>query len=163
MSFNTIPAFSMPDIQARDAETISELELALSTHGFFTITDHGISDEILKASYKASKEFFSLPETLKNNYAHPEKAGARGYTPYGKETAVGETTPDLKEFWHHGPIVDHSYDIRVPKNLLIEELEDFNNLYDDLFSNLNRIGAKLLSVIALSLELNPDFFNAWID
>ena len=58
MSFNTIPAFSMPDIQARDAETISELELALSTHGFFTITDHGISDEILKASYKASKEFF---------------------------------------------------------------------------------------------------------
>ena len=42
MSFNTIPAFSMPDIQARDAETISELELALTTHGFNTITDNVI-------------------------------------------------------------------------------------------------------------------------
>ena len=99
----------MPDIQARDAETISELELALTTHGFFTITDHGISDEILKASYKASKEFFSLPETLKNNYAHPEKAGARGYTPYGKETAVGETTPDLKDSKKHCLALEKSF------------------------------------------------------
>jgi isopenicillin N synthase-like dioxygenase len=48
MSFNTIPAFSMSDIQKRDAETITELKLALTTHGFFTITDHGIADDILQ-------------------------------------------------------------------------------------------------------------------
>ena len=58
MSFDTIPAFSMPDIQKRDAETIAELKLALTTHGFFTITDHGISDEVLQESYKVSKDFF---------------------------------------------------------------------------------------------------------
>jgi len=161
MSFNTIPAFSMPDIQARDAETISELELALSTHGFFTITDHGISDEILKASYKASKEFFSLPETLKNNYAHPEKAGARGYTPYGKETAVGETTPDLKEFWHHGPMVDGSYDSRISENIEVSEIPDFNDQFDILFNQLNLLGMKVLSAIAVILDKEPNFFDAW--
>ena len=51
MSFNTIPAFSMFDIQQRDAKTIAELKLALTTHGFFTITDHGIPDEVLHSSY----------------------------------------------------------------------------------------------------------------
>ena len=55
MSFDTIPAFSMSDIQDRDAQTIAALKLALTTHGFFTITDHGISDEILQSSYKFSQ------------------------------------------------------------------------------------------------------------
>ena len=50
MSFNTIPAFSMSDIEQRDIETIADLKLALTTHGFFTITDHGIADEVLQSS-----------------------------------------------------------------------------------------------------------------
>ena len=54
----------MLDIQERDAETISQLKLALTTHGFFTI-DHGIADEVLKSSYKLSKDFFSLHEDIK--------------------------------------------------------------------------------------------------
>ena len=126
MSFNTIPAFSMLDIEQRDAETIAELKLALTSHGFFTITDHGIADEVLQSSYRLSKDFFALPNTVKQTYANPEKAGARGYTPFGKETAVGETTPDLKEFWHHGPMVDDSYDSRISENISVSEIEDFN-------------------------------------
>ena len=59
--------------------------------------------------------------TVKQTYAHPEKAGARGYTPFGKETAVGETTPDLKEFWHHGPMVDDSYDSRISENIQFQK------------------------------------------
>ena len=161
MSFNTIPAFSMPDIQKRDAETIAELKLALSTHGFFTITDHGIADDVLESSYKLSKDFFSLPETIKNTYAHPEKAGARGYTPYGKETAVGETTPDLKEFWHHGPIIDDSFDHRISENISVSEIPKFNDQFDILFKQLNLLGMKVLSAIAIILGKEASFFDAW--
>ena len=143
MSFNTIPAFSMSDIQKRDAETIAELKLALTTHGFFTITDHGIADDILQSSYRLSKDFFSLSENIKNTYAHPEKAGARGYTPFGKETAVGETTPDLKEFWHHGPMIDDSYDHRISGNISVLEIPDFNSQFDLLFNQLNLLGMKV--------------------
>ena len=125
MSFNTIPAFSMLDIEQRDAETIAELKLALTSHGFFTITDHGIADEVLQSSYRLSKDFFALPNAVKQTYANPEKAGARGYTPFGKETAVGETTPDLKEFWHHGPMVDDSYDSRISENISVSEIRRF--------------------------------------
>ena len=162
MSFNTIPAFSMSDIQDRDAQTIAALKLALTTHGFFTITDHGISDEILQSSYKFSKDFFSLPEDVKNTYAHPDKAGARGYTPFGKETAVGEHTPDLKEFWHHGPIIDDSFDKKIPKNLTIDQIPSFNENFDNLYSELHKIGTRVLSVIALSLGLENDYFESWV-
>jgi len=161
MSFNTIPAFSMSDIEQRDIETIAELKLALTTHGFFTITDHGIADEVLKSSYRLSKDFFSLPDAVKKTYAHPEKAGARGYTPYGKETAVGETTPDLKEFWHHGPMVDDSYDPRISKNILVSEISDFNDQFDILFDQLNMLGLKVLSAIAVILGKEPSFFDSW--
>jgi isopenicillin N synthase-like dioxygenase len=161
MSFNTIPAFSLFDIQKRDAKTIAELKLALTTHGFFTITDHGIADEVLRSSYKLSRDFFSLPETIKNTYAHPEKAGARGYTPFGKETAVGETTPDLKEFWHHGPMVDDSYDSRISENISVSEISDFNQQFDLLFNQLNQLGMKVLSAIAVILNKKSSFFDNW--
>ena len=162
MTFDSIPAFSMLDIQQRDAETISQLKLALTSHGFFTITDHGIADEVLKSSYTYSKDFFSLHEDVKNSYAHPEKAGARGYTPFGKETAVGEKTPDLKEFWHHGPIIDDSYDSRISENISVSEIPGFNDQFDILFNQLNILGMKVLSAIAVILGKEPNFFDAWV-
>ena len=162
MSFNSIPSFSMSRIEDRDHATIEELKLALMTHGFFTITDHGISDDVLTSSYSVSKEFFALSDEIKNSYAHPEKAGARGYTPYGKETALGETTADLKEFWHHGPIVDELFDSRIEKNIEVKEIENFNSQFDILFSQLNNLGLKVLSSIALILGKKDNFFNDWV-
>ena len=161
MTFNTIPEISMLDIKNRDEKTIHELSLALTAHGFFTITDHGISDEILTESYKLSKDFFDLDESTKNTYAHPEKAGARGYTPFGKETAVGETTPDLKEFWHHGPQVDESFDSRIASNIYVKEVQAFNDQCDLLFNQLNNLGIEVLRAIALILNLNSKFFDEW--
>ena len=162
MSFNSIPSFSMSRIEDRDHATIEELKLALMTHGFFTITDHGISDDVLTSSYSVSKEFFALSDEIKNSYAHPEKAGARGYTPYGKETALGETTADLKEFWHHGPIVDELFDSRIEKNIEVKEIKNFNSQFDILFSQLNNLGLKVLSSIALILGKKDNFFNDWV-
>lgn len=152
----------MSRIEDRDHATIEELKLALMTHGFFTITDHGISDDVLTSSYSVSKEFFALPDDIKNSYAHPEKAGARGYTPYGKETALGETTADLKEFWHHGPIVDELFDSRIEKNIEVKEIKNFNSQFDILFSQLNNLGLKVLSSIALILGKKDNFFNDWV-
>jgi len=160
---NTVPEISFKLLEKNDPDSIEILKNALSSHGFFSVIDHGLSSLLAENCYKASEKFFNLDLELKLKYHHKNLKGARGYTPNGIETAVGENVPDQKEFWHHGPIVDETYDNRVPKNLFIEELEDFNELYDDLFINLNNIGAKLLSVIAISLELKPEFFNTWVD
>ena len=39
---------------------------------------------------------------LKQKYHVPGTNGARGYTPYGIETALNEKVADQKEFWHQG-------------------------------------------------------------
>jgi isopenicillin N synthase-like dioxygenase len=61
MSFDSIPSFSMLDLNKRDENTIRKLKLALTSHGFFTITDHGIADEVLEKSYKVQPRFFFTP------------------------------------------------------------------------------------------------------
>ena len=122
MSFHSIPSFSFESIKQSDPKTIEDLTGALSSHGFFTITDHGVPEQLLTDGYTKSKQFFNLPFEQKNQYAHPEIAGARGYTPFGKETALGETVPDLKEFWHHGPQVNESFDSRIASNIKVNEI-----------------------------------------
>jgi isopenicillin N synthase-like dioxygenase len=109
-----------------------------------------------------SKKFFELEEATKNTYAHPEMGGARGYTPFGKETALGETTPDMKEFWHHGPVTDDSFDTRITSNINVAELPEFNSQFDGLFNDLNLLGMKVLSAIAVILHKEPNFFDDWV-
>jgi len=154
-----IPKLSLKSLNKNDKEAINILSEALSDHGFFVITDHSIPHYLFDKAYEYSKKFFDLEVPIKNSYSFRENAGARGYTPFGKETALGETVPDLKEFWHHGPIVDSSYDSRIMKNVLVNEIDDFNNVFDDLFNQMNSLGIKLLSSISLTLGLPEDFFN----
>ena len=163
MSFDSIPSFSLKAIKRLDASTVDNLTKALSLHGFFTITDHEISDDVLNSSYLKSKEFFALGESNKIKYAHPEIAGARGYTPFGKETALGETVADLKEFWHHGPSVNDTFDPRIASNISVTEIPDFNCQFDRLFTNLNDLGCEVLKAIAVILGKEKNFFNAWVE
>ena len=116
---------------ANNLDDFKNLSEALQFHGFFSIYDHQIEKVHIEQCYKKSQEFFNLDLDIKNKYAFPEIGGARGYTPFGKETALGEDVPDLKEFWHHGPVLDNFFDHRVYDNIKIKEVDDYiiqNNL-----------------------------------
>ena len=154
-----IPKLSLNDLVNNNQTSIKILSSALSDHGFFVITDHQIPHSLFDRAYEYSKIFFELDLNTKNLYSYRESAGARGYTPFGKETALGETVPDLKEFWHHGPVIDDSYDERIMKNVYVQEIDGFNNFFDDLFFEMHNLGSKLLSSISLSLGLDSNFFD----
>jgi isopenicillin N synthase-like dioxygenase len=161
MSYS-IPELSFKDIEKGDAQSIAALKEALEEHGFFSINNHGVSDELLTKCYSLSKDFFNLSQDIKNNYHQKNLKGSRGYTPVGIETAVGETVPDQKEFWHHGPNVNYLFDSRIEKNITVSEINQFNNQFDLLFSQLNSLGIKVLSSIAIILGKEPTFFNSWV-
>jgi isopenicillin N synthase-like dioxygenase len=163
MSNLTIPEISFKDIKVKDPVAIESLSSALQEHGFVTFVEHGISSSLLEDAYNISKEFFALPNEIKQNYARPETGGARGYTQFGKETAVGETVADLKEFWHHGPEIDNSYDSRIRENLPILELEEFNIICAQLFKELHKLGLSILQSIALILNKPENFFDTWVE
>ena len=158
-----IPELSFVDIEKGDSNSINILSDALEDHGFFSITEHGLSNELVDKCYQLSKQFFDLKYEIKNKYSSVGSKGARGYTPKGIETAVGENVPDQKEFWHHGPVVDDTFDQKIPKNIIIEEMPEFNKYYDELYFELHKIGSRVLSVIALSLEIDKNFFTPWIE
>ena len=160
---NQVPELSFKNIEKGDTFSINILKNALSDHGFFSITDHGLSQDLINKCYKCSKEFFDLDTDTKYLYSSVGSKGARGYTPKGIETAVGEKVADQKEFWHHGPVVDETYDKNIPKNLYIKEVPNFNENFDELYSELHIIGSRVLSVISLSLGLGKDYFWPWIE
>ena len=161
MSKQLIPELSYLDIKDGNKEALKELKNALTEYGFFSIIDHGLDTELLKNSYAYSKKFFDLPVEEKSKYAFPQNAGARGYTPFGKETALGEVTPDQKEFWHHGPNIDSSYDSRIHTNINVNEIVGFNDNFDQLFNAINKLGMDVLKIIALLLNKEANFFDSW--
>ena len=154
-----IPKLSLNSLLKNDDQSLELLSNALSNHGFFIITDHKIPHSLFNKAYKYSEKFFNLDTSVKNEYSFRENAGARGYTPFGKETALGETVPDLKEFWHHGPVIDDSYDKRIMNNIYVNEIDEFNTVFDELFNEMNTLGTRLLSSISLTLGLDENFFN----
>ena len=154
-----IPKLSLTNLLQNDIHSIDLLSNALTNHGFFVITDHGIPFTLFNKAYEYSEKFFNLETSLKNTYSYREYAGARGYTPFGKETALGETVPDLKEFWHHGPVIDSSFDKRIMRNISVSEIQEFNHIFDNLFNEMNSLGSKLLTSISLTLGLPFDYFK----
>ena len=160
---NTIPELSFKEIERGDSFSINLLSEALSDHGFFSITQHGLSKDLVDNCYKSSKAFFDLDYQIKNAYSSVGSKGARGYTPKGIETAVGEKIADQKEFWHHGPLIDETYDKNIPANINISQVPEFNKHFDELYEELHSIGSRVLSVIALSLGLDHNYFNSWVE
>ena len=160
---SSVPRISFKHLVKKDDEALKNLSIALEDHGFFSIKDHGLSKELIDACYEKSIDFFNLTNDKKIKYSFPNNAGARGYTPFGKETALGEKVPDLKEFWHHGPVVDKSFDERIKKNIYISEIDEFNETFDKLFIELNNFGIELLSCIALSIGLEKNYFSEWVN
>ena len=118
---------------------------------------------MVKNCYKSSKAFFDLDYDIKNTYSSVGSKGARGYTPKGIETAVGEKIADQKEFWHHGPVVDETFDDKIPQNLNIDQVPEFNKYFDSLYQELHKIGSRVLSVIAMSLDIDNNYFDPWVE
>src|SRR6185503_14747181 len=76
--------------------------------GFFTITGHGVPDAVIGDLRGAAHAFFALPLADKLASRHRVAGTNRGYRPVGGEslsaTRDEESPPDLKEFFHVGPV-----------------------------------------------------------
>src|SRR5476651_497068 len=138
-----------------------EIGKAFNETGFVTITNHGLSKELIDDLYKQVKILFALPDAIKEKYEIPELSGQRGYTSKGKETAKGFKTPDLKEFWQIGQTVTDGDPVKeeYPDNVMVEELPDFNKVTLEVYQKLEAAGKVLLQAIAVYLGLDEHYFD----
>ena len=141
-----------------------ELGRAFNDSGFVTITNHGVSQELIEKLYEKIQAAFSLPTDQKQQYEKIELAGQRGYTSAGKETAKGAKTADLKEFWQIGQEVLDNDPIKFayPDNEFLVEIPEFNEVTREIYQRLESNGKHLLRAIATYLELPVDYFDAHV-
>lgn len=134
---------------------------AFNETGFVTITNHGLSKELIDSLYEQVKNLFALPEEVKLKYEKAELAGQRGYTSKGKETAKGFKVPDLKEFWQIGQTVTDGDPVKVqyPDNVEVAELPEFNRVTREVYQKLEAAGKGLLQAIAVYLGLDEHYFD----
>lgn len=165
MSTVNIPRLDLNDyINGSDADRkqfSDNIGQAFNQTGFVTITNHGLSKQLIDDLYTHVKALFALPDAVKQQYEIPGLAGQRGYTGKGKETAKGFKTPDLKEFWQIGQTVtdgDVAKDL-YPDNVVVDELPSFNTTTLEVYKKLEDAGKHLLQAISVYLNLPENYFD----
>ncbi|UNY98079.1 isopenicillin N synthase family oxygenase [Zhouia spongiae] len=165
---NQIPSVDLSDFlsedPARKQKFIDEIGAAYEDIGFVALRGHFLSDELVASLYEEIKNFFNLPQEVKDKYEIPGIGGQRGYTSFGKETAKGFKKPDLKEFWHFGQYVEDDPKLAddYPDNVIVEELPEFNKAGKETYKMLEKTGQYVLRALALYLGLEETYFDKYI-
>ena len=150
----------------RDPEGFAEeLGRSFERYGFAIIADHGIPTGLIARAEAKAKLFFALPEEVKRKYHIAGGGGARGYTPFGIETAKGATAFDLKEFWHVGRELaeGHRYSDTMAPNVWPTEVDGFKETFLALYGAFETAGLRILEAIARHLKLAPDYFEDTVE
>jgi isopenicillin N synthase-like dioxygenase len=162
MDLDALPVLSLADAPARFSDEIGN---SFRSFGFALVRDHGIDAGLVTEAWRLTAEFFALPEAEKRGYFDRGLHGARGYTPFRTEVAKGASETDLKEFWHVGRDLPagHPLSASMPPNVWPARPAGFRETFEALFAALDRVGAVILSRMAVDLGLAPDWFDPAID
>jgi len=134
---------------------------SFARYGFAVVADHDLTPDLVEGALARTKAFFALSDDTKRAYHQAGGGGARGYTPFGIETAKGADHFDLKEFWHMGRDLPagHPYGAYMPPNVWPAEIDGFETYIGGLYRALDQLGLKILGAIALHLGLPLAFFD----
>ena len=146
-------------------EIADELGRSFAEYGFAVVRDHGIPQDLIDRAEATSKEFFALPDDVKQSYKIEGGGGARGYTPFGTEKAKDAEVFDLKEFWHVGRTLEPGHPLNefMAPNVWPSEIDGFKETFSDLFAAFEAAGLTALEAIALHLGLERGFFAPTVE
>lgn len=163
-----VPSVDLTDFILDDPERkqqfIKEIGTAFEEIGFVALSGHFLSEQLVADLYNEIKQFFQLPQEVKDSYEIEGIGGQRGYTSFGKEHAKGRTEGDLKEFWHFGQYVTDNSKLAAayPDNVLVKELPRFNQVGKETFKMLEKTARYVLRALALHLKLEETYFDEFI-
>jgi len=155
-AFQQIPVIDLsqsPDV------IVEELMNALTTIGFATLIHHGLPMDLFPKALAASKSFFDLPATVKQQYAFQGSESNRGYIGLGVETLDlvdgDNTTVMYKESLEIGKEDEPGYHNEWP-----DELSE-TSFRDDLleyFRLMDALHLQIMRWIGIGLKLDdPDY------
>ena len=146
------------------ADVAAEIRRAAEEVGFFYVANHGIDPALQRGAQAAAHAFFALPEAEKRRVAVNQRN--RGFMAMGDCQLPGAATTDLKEVFFWGPEADDDDpDVLAGRPLVGANnwpafMPDLREAIWPYYEAATACGANLLRAIAVSLDLEPDFFAA---
>ncbi|EEF30909.1 2-oxoglutarate-Fe(II) type oxidoreductase hxnY [Ricinus communis] len=142
---------SLPD----HFSTANSIRQACVEYGFFYLVNHGIEQELIAKVFEESKKFFSLPFAEKMKLLRNEH---RGYTPLFAENldfSLSNSKGDCKESFYIGPLEKSDLN-QWPSQ---EVLPSWRPTMEAYYNKALSAGKRLISLIALALNLDKDYFE----
>ncbi|KAL6985955.1 hypothetical protein U1Q18_019329 [Sarracenia purpurea var. burkii] len=154
-------ALQLPIIDLASSDritTANSIRQACVECGFFYLINHGVEETLQKRAFDESKKFFALPVEEKVKLARKDN---RGYTPLYAEKLDHSSSSkgDSKESFYIGPlesISSHSNRNQWPSE---EALPSWRSTMESYYERVLTAGKRLISLIALALNLDEDFFE----
>ena len=155
---------AVPTLDAGSSESAHfarALSAAYEEYGFVIIQNHGIEKRVIDHCLECFHRFFALPTAEKRRYQVVGGGGARGYTPFGIETAKGATHHDLKEFWHVGRELPPGHRLAkdMAPNIWVDDIPGFRESTLSLYESFDALGRRLLAPIARTIGLAENYFD----
>jgi len=169
----TIPVIDISQALAGQPQTQLEtvaaaIDTACCEVGFFAVTGHSVDPKILRDAWDAATAFFDLPLEEKLRAPTPSPQHAYGYSPMAAETlarSLGHNTlPDLKESLSIGPL-ELPPEIPPEATGLLAATDwptapaQLRPAWEAYFRAMSELSAQLLSLMAVGLGLQPDYFE----
>jgi len=131
--------------------------------GFFYLANHGLPAEVLARSFRASREFFALPQEEKAQVAWQSAISNRGYVAVRRERLDPSKPGDLKEAFNAGPEPAAPLppgERPYRENRWPPGRPEFRATVLELLENCVATANRVLEAFALALHLPENFFVA---
>ncbi|XP_062918028.1 uncharacterized protein LOC134353696 isoform X2 [Mobula hypostoma] len=131
----------------------TEFMRELNKNGFVYLKNTGIKEEQVFRAIDICRKFFLLPKEIKQKYAHSKDTEVphHGWYDFETESLNSENLNDLKEAFNLSALTSND---RWP----IKEVPEFSNCLESLFRTCEELSTQILKVLALSLDVETDFF-----
>ena len=149
--------------RAARRDVARQIGAACRAHGFFYVVGHGVDPALMQRLERLSRVFFAQDLATKQRIAmiHGGRAW-RGYFAVGDELTSG--VPDRKEGLYLGDELAPDHPLvraRTPVHgaNLFPELPGFRETVLDYIAAVTALGHRVIAAIALSLDLEDDYFT----
>jgi isopenicillin N synthase-like dioxygenase len=171
-----IPA-SIPvvDLETSPDAAATAIHRACRETGFFYIANHGVPSGLVEAQFDWARRFFSLPLEEKQTLHMSRSPSAAGYEPIGgqrldsQDAGADSAPPDLKESYYCATELASDHPLARKRirgfghNQWPANLPGFREQMLRYHAAMSALGNRLLSLIALSLELPENWFTPQYD
>jgi len=166
-NFEEIPVIDLEGLKYTNPQKLVEqLRDICHNVGFFVVTNHGISDKVMEDTFAISKKFFALPLEQKQLIDKRNSPHFMGWEAVGSELTNNQT--DYREqvdIWSEHAVKDKMvepiyYRLHGPNQWLPDSiLPNYKQTVNQFGEGVNNLANELMRLLAIGLELSPDYFT----